>query len=230
MQIGCIEDSPLSEISLTDPSIIEPHIFLSRSIDLNNIFTHEIEVWIFDKNNNTVEILDGGISVNGLDLLVKYASITNAPYYSDNGEIDILLDSLYSVSIMLSDGEKYYASVRIQDNDLNLFNVPETHNHLQDLPVSWQEIDENIPMSISMGYYFGNSSKDGMGFKQIDIPEENLPLGYYDIPSAYLSDPEDIYHVSLTLTSRKNGTIDNEFKSGSYIVSNLSIKADCDIE
>ena len=59
--------SPLSDIGLTDPSLIRMNIELGKKRSSSSI-----EAVIYDKNSNFVELRDGSIAINGIPMEVNY--------------------------------------------------------------------------------------------------------------------------------------------------------------
>ncbi|NQU66317.1 MAG: hypothetical protein HQ510_00100 [Candidatus Marinimicrobia bacterium] len=227
----CTVDSPLSDLPLTDPSLIQPVISLERERSSYGNLSHSATVYLYDKNHNSIELMDGHVTLNGSTLPVKHTSFFGAPYYDATGLIDeVELGVHYPFIIFLSDGEAYSAHITVQENDLHELTLPSTHNHTEDMPISWQDIDQNDPLTVYLSYQYNSESGNGSGTHQLSIPSHNLGTGNYSISAYELSNPEGIYHVTVKLSSQKTGTIDSHFRSGRIISSRVSISGSCNIE
>ena len=107
---SCVQESALSDVDIDDPSIIKPVISIDKSINTNSIIYTNI-TWLFDKNNNSIELKSGEVKMNNIDMTLK-RGINNEPYYTIE-PFDILpfrLDYTYESEISLSDEEVYTKS------------------------------------------------------------------------------------------------------------------------
>ena len=126
---SCIEDSPLSDLEIVDPSLIKPEISLEREWINDGHLTTKITVFLKDKNSNTIVLEKGSVSVNGHTMQVEELVLTDGSYYTiDNSIVKVELDQLYTFVIELADGKQYEASITTQDIDLYELNLPPDYN------------------------------------------------------------------------------------------------------
>ena len=84
---GCKENSPLSDVELNNPALISPEITLSKHENELGRTNTELIVYLNDKNNNSIDLLKGGVKLNKKSLGV-HTEVGGAPYYSlDNVEV-----------------------------------------------------------------------------------------------------------------------------------------------
>ena len=223
---GCTQDSPLSDLDLTDPGLIKPDIKISRSIYTTGTTTFSHTVWIYDKNDNSVNIQNGKVSINNVELSLKKAVLSNAPYYSIDPAYSLPFEfnKIYTCDIVLSDGKVYSSTVKSRSADIDSFVVPSTHDRTKDLLLEWEPVDPNENIDISMFYNFRTDTSSGTGARDIQIP--NPQSGMALIPKSYFDASTHITDATFTLESNIYGTTDDHFRSGSKIsfIINISKK------
>lgn len=80
---GCSEDSPLSDIVINDPALLKPEIKITlHKNSEGEIIFQTINAFLYDKNNNTVQLKNGGVFVNGMALETKNMLFSSGKYYS----------------------------------------------------------------------------------------------------------------------------------------------------
>ena len=228
---SCTKDSPLSDLPVSDPSLIKPVISLERERNNSGSPDHTITVYLYDKNSNSIELMEGGVYLNGISVPVKHAGLWGAPYYDATDIINnIDLGGDYLFLIELADGTSYGANVTVQLNDLHTLTLPSSHSHSEDLLVSWESVDQLDPLNIFLNYQFTTENGSGSGARNIDIPSPMWGTGSCTISSSDLSNPPDIYHITIQLISTRTGAIDNRFRTGRRITSTLKISGTSNIE
>lgn len=216
--IGCIQDSPLSDIEIDDPSLIAPEIKLKRNRDENGILTSNIEVWLFDKNHNSIRLKNGDVRINDIPLDLTNAPLTNnAYYYSATGLINIEINTDYNFEIELSDGGIYTASVHTPENDLNSLNLPQNYTTNSDMVISWGTIYHYDEMKIKIENHYINSGNQGTETKKINIPPQYIPVGSYGIDKEFFTGTPGVNSTQITLTGKEYGNIDDRFRDESKI-------------
>jgi len=221
--VGISCSSPLSDTNVTDPSLLEPALMVSKAIDSTGAIIVQYTGDLYDKNFNLVTLQNGSVKINGYQMNLRTNLFGGQEYYlSDQSKVKFDTSTTYTFTLTLSDGTPYYGTVVSQSKDLTEFNTPTTQSRTQNMPLTWNGIDPNATMSIQMIYKFRTAaSKDTSGMKTFSIPSGSG--GYYTIGSSDLSTPQGIYEVDLTLISKKPGEIDSHFRSGSSITSELEI-------
>ncbi len=221
--IGLSCSSPLSDTNVTDPSLLEPVLVVTKSIDSGGARTVEYTADIYDKNLNLVTLQNGSVKIDNFAMNERADIFGGEEYYiSGESEVKFALSTTYSFTLTLSDGSQYNGTVKSQSEDLTEFNTPTSQSHTQNMPLTWTDTDPNATMSIQMLYKFSTDTSTGSGTKTIAI--SNPSSGSYTIGSSDLTTSQGkIYEVDLTLISEIRGTIDSHFRSGSYVASHLEI-------
>lgn len=221
--VGLSCSSPLSDTNVTDPSLLEPELVISKSIDALGARTVQYTADILDKNSNLVTLQNGNVKVDGFAMNLR-AYVFGGEEYDLLGESEVkfVLDTTFTFALTLSDGSQYYGTVKSQANDLFEFDTPSTQSHTQNMVITWMDTDPNAAMRIEMTSKFHTDTSNGTGFQTIQLP--NPTTGSFTINSSYFNGPQGtIYEVDLVLVSEIRGNIDSHFRSGSSTVSDLEI-------
>jgi len=59
--LGCKENSALSDVELSDPKLISPEITITKTLNNRGREQTELVVFLNDKNNNSIDLLKGGV-------------------------------------------------------------------------------------------------------------------------------------------------------------------------
>jgi len=216
-------DSPLSDEPLNDPSKISPTLTVERTYDNSKTLKGEAIAHLFDKNLNLVRIKDGGVYVNGTSLEL-YHYITGGPYYETAGNYPININTQYTITVKMSNGDEYDSVIETQSQDLHTFNIPATFNSTDDVQVSWGEIIPGYPMCIEFSYV----EDSGSGFVNVDVPEDSVDAVSYTIPHENFADLAG-KTVKAEIISEKFGTANEHFKTTASISSQFSVIVECHI-
>lgn len=216
---ACIEDSSLSDVEISDPSLIKPDISIKRTRGNDNLLETEIKVILWDKNLNAIELKKGSVAVNDKTMELKKMAITQAPYYTINSlNLPIELNTEYVFSIELADGEVYKASITTQQTDLNKLTFPENYSKSIDLEITWEGKETQNPLEIHLYGSYTNETV-GQTYNVFEPNEAEREAGTYKFPKLYLNKEEGIYKATVKLISEKIGQIDSQFQNGSKIYS-----------
>lgn len=220
---GCTQDSPLSDLDLTDPGLIKPDIQISKSTYSTGTISFSHTVWIFDKNDNSVNIQNGKVLIDNIELKLKKAIINNAPYYSVDPSYSLPFEfnKTYTCDIVLSDGKDYSSIVTSRSADIDSFVVPLTHDKSKDLLLRWGPVDPNEKIVLTMVYNFRTDTSSGTGVRDIQI--SNPQSGTALIPKSYFDASTHITDATFTLESNIFGTTDKHFRPGSKIHFTINI-------
>ncbi len=218
--------SPLSDVNITDPSLLEPQLVVTKSIGLTGNRSVVYTADIYDKNFNLVTLQNGSVKINGFNMNERANLFGGEEYYlQGESEVKFALDDTYTFTLTLSDGSKYYGKVTSQSEDLTEFVVPSSQSRTQPINVSWKNTDPNATMSIELVYKFSTDSSSGTGSQIINIG--NPASESYSIsPSVFTTTQGKTTEVDLTLVSKITGTIDPGFRGGSSTVCKLTIEKD----
>lgn len=204
--------------TISDPGKISPVIALSKYIDSNNSRSEVVRAQLFDSDLNAVQILGGGISVNDSAL-----SVTNIGYeFVVDSVAFIYADSLYTITIVLSDSQAYQCSVHAPQTDLTTIYAPDYQNRNAALPISWQGVDSIGPQVLDFYYYYEQNNQFYFGMLNYSIlaPE----IGVMSLGSNNLNLVPNISSVRLVLHYSMEGTIDPAFHSGGSIGVDFAIE------
>ncbi|MBN1951138.1 MAG: hypothetical protein JW801_08035 [Bacteroidales bacterium] len=230
---GCgPQNSPLSDIKLTDPSVLAPSIRLVQHIDEDGRESGSIEVWLYDKNGNTVELKDGGVRVNGKDMKVRQVQFTEAPYYSADRIIrDLEPGTTYDFEIILADGKAYKASIKTPEEKLDLLRVPDRHNRNEDMVISWEGIHGYDEMTVKLACYYDRDESQGIKTEDLNIPARFVTQGEFTIGREnFRLNEGEIYKAKVTVSGVQSGEIDKQFAPGSEISCRYSIEQEIKLD
>ena len=227
---SCMEDSSLSDVEITDPSLIEPDINLIRERDNSGRLKSSIIVYLWDKNFDAIELKKGNVSVNGHTMQVEKLVLTGGPYYTiDTSILKVELDELYTFTIELADGQKYEASITTQDIDLYELNLPADYSKLNNMDIIWKGYDIENEFQIQLTCDYRTSTSSGQTSNTL-IPDQNERIsGSYIISKSYFNQKEGIYKATVRITSKTNGTIDPGFRDNSKIYSYFIKESECNV-
>ena len=208
MLIGCKENSALSDVELTNPNLISPEIILSKHVNEFGRGETDLVVYLNDKNNNSIDLLKGGVDLNNTPLGV-HAELGGAPYYTlDN--IELIPKRKYGFNIRLADDKSYPCFVNSPDQALTDLSAPEYHNIHRPLLVSWGETNpKNSQYTLEI--------KSSEISRQYTLKPGVVRSGEHVISANFLSElcNESRTDVVLTLSSVTNGKTDPRFNGGS---------------
>jgi hypothetical protein len=110
---ACTTESSLSEEEISDPSLISPRFSVKRTKSIQSGTTSYLHTAVLkDAQGDHIELLYGNVTVNGVRL--KAFNLFGIPteYRLSSNDMKVELDSLYTYTIKLSDGQVYASSVR----------------------------------------------------------------------------------------------------------------------
>lgn len=227
---SCMQDSPLSDVEISDPSLIQPSISLYRTRDNSGILKTRIEVFLFDKNLNSVELKKGRVLVNGYVMQVKELPLTGGPYYTiDASLLKVELNKLYTFIIELADGKAYQGSVSTQETDIFELVLPKSYSRQNNMQISWLGHDISSDLKIELTCNYQTDIRSGQTNNSFTPKQQERSQGLYMIPSSYFNQEEGIYKATVTVTSKTTGVIDSRFRTYSVIQSIYIKESECNI-
>ena len=203
LMFGCKENSPLSDVELNNPALISPEITLTKHENELGRTNTELVVYLNDKNNNSIDLLKGSVSLNNKPLGV-HTEVGGAPYYSLD-HIELVPKRKYVFQIKLADDKIYPCTINSPEIALGDISVPEYHNMSSALVVRWGNLNKS-----GTDYYLELGNEDR-------TQEIRLKVGSYAIPSdvlALISNGQRS-DVLITMRSVTSGKIDPKFNGGS---------------
>lgn len=199
-------ESPLSDMILSDPSLLSPHIELKRVRNPYNQIIQTVEVLMYDQNGNLVELQQGGISMDKQNLELKYNG-WGGPYYVLGGNMPLFEPgSHHTISITLGNGKTYNSHITLPLTQLTKLILPPSHYNAKDLMIQWEGVDNAPKLLLWSG---SNASEYHTGC--IPIPDSNLLKGTYLLPKEELSFSGK---TIFDLQCYNYGTVDSNFTRG----------------
>ena len=227
---SCPGKSVLSEVDLTDPSIICPEIKLTRiryeDMKLNN----KIDVRLCDSKGDYVQLKNGSVSVNGHELGLR-ENILRVSYYTIyHKTLPVEANKEYEFTIVLADGKKYKAAIKTQETDLYQLNVPKKHKKGNDMEISWKGRITEAPLAIYLTCFTGSAGRPGNNYKLEPNKEEQKACKYLISKELFNNDIDTVTSVRIKLSSEKYGTIDSAFMPGAKIYSCFEVEKNCKLK
>ena len=212
--------SPLSNTDITDPSSLQPQIQVIKDTDsTGSIYNYRAD--LYDQHSRYVELKDGGINVNG-EQLILVRGVLGSYYLTDDHIVKYQLNTKYNFIITLSDHSQYTASVTTPSAELSNFGVPTEQDSTQSMKVSWVNPDTSATMYLTLVIYFKTDTSAGFQSSKVVIP--NPHLGTFDLPpSDFLAKQGKSTAIDITLHSEILGQIDSRFFFGSRAYSHQMI-------
>lgn len=211
-------ESALSDIEITDPSLLQTHFVVERTMLENGTVASSLHATIFDKNLASVELKNGHVKVNGQQMSV--GEILNiSTYYIPSATVDLNTD--YDFEVVLANGQIHTGTVTTQAKTFTSLTVPSTASVDSDLAISWTEVYAHDVLTISLGFTTPTDTVAGPTFT---LTPEQMTAGSFVIPKSNFSTPEGITSATITLNGAKYGTIDPKFRSGSATISRMRVE------
>jgi hypothetical protein len=200
-----IVESPLSDVAITEPGVLQIIALAERDLGPSNLTSTEFMVNVYDKHGEYVKVKNGNVTVNGMPM-------SNSIFgeYLRTGD-DITAKSTYTFTVTLSDGSKYSCHVQTPA-DLHKLNLPTSYDKKAALTVSWQSSDAAGQTTIGIA---GDTTSTQVG---VSPGQQSITLQ----PSAFAR-----FHggqrLRVTVTSTTEGHIDGGFMSTSRVSATFSI-------
>ncbi len=205
---GCKENSPLSDVELNNPALISPEITLSKHENELGRTNTELIVYLNDKNNNSIDLLKGGVKLNKKSLGV-HTEVGGAPYYSlDN--VELMPKRKYEFKIRLADEKEYPCTIYSPEKPLSNINIPEYHDMSTPLIITWGNLNQS-----GTDYYLEIRNDDR--FEEIMLSSILIKVGSFAFPPDLLAfiNKGQRGDIFITLKGVTSGKIDPKFNGGS---------------
>ncbi|GEM_PF-5619496 len=223
-------DSPLSDLILSDPSVLRPEILIKKETNSLGHTSFYGSVKIYDKNGDLVRLKDGVVSVNSVNLPLSGSEGTRGRFYELTSDA-LRFDSgqVVTVIIQLGDGEKYLSDVKAPDKDLSKMYLPESVSRSSNLVIRWEQISVSNPRTLFLRYYYKKSDgRAHSGEQTVEI--SNPSTGRYILNSGFFQIEPNIYEMFLRLISSSTGTVDTHFMKGGFINCQLVLTGSVEVQ
>jgi hypothetical protein len=110
------DPSPLSQVEISDPSLITPRFTVQKSKETYSgqvYYTYRAE--LLDAEGMRIELLYGYVTLNGIRMSVGDG---NSRYTLDSKKLAYRADEFYTFIVKLSNGQTYSSSVRTPKHEL----------------------------------------------------------------------------------------------------------------
>lgn len=211
-------ESALSDMEITDPSVLQTHFVVERTMLEDGTVISSLHANLFDKNLASIQLKNGQVKVNGQQMSVN--EIFNISiYHIPTATVD--LNTNYDFEVVLANGEGYSGTVTTQEKTFTTLTVPSTSTVDSDLTISWQEVYVHDDLIISVGLTSPFGSVAGPTFTLTDA---QMQAGSFVIPKSTFATPAGITSATITLTGARYGTIASEFRTGSSTISRMRVE------
>jgi hypothetical protein len=211
-------ESALSDIEITDPSVLQPHFVVERSLLSDGTVLGALQTTILDKNLASVELKNGKVKVNGQQMTV--AEILNiSTYHIPSATVNLNTD--YTFEIVLANGQSHIGTVKSQAKTFTTVTTPATSKADSDLPISWQDVYVHDALIISTNLITPTATVPGPTY---ELTTAQMQAGAFVIPKSAFASTPGITAVTITLTGAKYGTFDSKFRTGSSTISRMRVE------
>jgi hypothetical protein len=211
-------ESALSDIEITDPSVLQTHFVVERSLLNDGRIINSVHTTIFDKNLASVELKNGHIKVNGQQMSIT--EILNiSTYYIPEATVNLNKD--YVFEMVLANGDIHTGTIKTPEKTFTSLTVPPDNTVDSDLTISWSDVYVHDDLIISLNLTSPAGTVPGTTF---NLTPEQMQAGSFVIPKSNFATPAGITSVLITLTGANYGTIDQEFRSGSSAISRMRVE------
>ena len=215
---GCKGNSALSDVEISDPKLISPEIVLHDHVNKLGRRNTNLVVFLNDKNDDSIDLLKGGVSLNNTSLSVQ-TETGGAPYYT-LGNVKVIPNTKYSFLVTLADDKPYACVVTSPKETLSGLSVPEYHNMNSPLKITWNKFSPDRRSDFLL-----TISHDDVQQEEISLSSRDVRNGHYTISSGILRGINEGKRSDciITLTSSVSGKVDPKFNGGSVkIVHSIS--------
>lgn len=204
--LQCInEPSPLSDIPVSDPSVVSVSADLEYFSDQNSSFD-TMTAELMDKNGNQFSLLIGGCYFNGMEMHL-YEDDRDPFYYLTDNDISVQPCSTYIFSIMLADSVQYSSTINSPPVQNFKLKIPASFIWGEGLSLSWETINSNIAENEAVIFAGGH---------KIPIDSATLLKGEFTVEGKYFLGLPKPDSVSVDLHFERHGIAPDGFNRFFY--------------
>jgi hypothetical protein len=205
--------SPLSDVEITDPSIIRVKAFVEYTND-NGHTDKDIYVIITDKNNQTVKLKNGHVRMNGKELGLD-ESIRGYTYQYP-GKSDKVGPGTYRFEVELPDSSTYEGRVTYKAPLPQGFSAPDGWPADRDLEIEWQRPPMGWDVDFGYQLYLHGDAGPYPYSKSGDIGTEMRTSHTFRSKEFFDKDGKKaVNYIRLIMRFVREGQMAGEFLSGS---------------
>lgn len=206
-------ESALSDVEINDPSLLILEMEMYKSFDGETPDLQNLKVWVRDKNEQALTLLNGSVKANDVKLSIDRSMITKLPFYQSANAIEIDDGNNYIVDVELADGKSYSSSLSLPEGNISGIKGPNYHNKNEALTISWNKINSEYTAELTWDKQI---EKDTMtitkGGSMIISSQTEKVFG-----ADFFTDPDGVVSsVNFVITTNYNGKVAPEFRTESY--------------
>ncbi len=218
------QESALSDVEITDPSIIYVELELEKDIKFGTTTADRAIGRILDKNRYLTKLKNGSVWMNEQQLEQKTDPVLKLPYYSLIIDQGIGRNEQFDFEVVLSNGDTYQAEIVTQG--IKNVVIPESITVGDSMIISWENAGSDEVIKLYTRKTFESSSTPE---EQNIFTIENPESGQYVLPASFFEDKIQISSIKFTLESIKKGEISLAFRTSSYVRSLFYYEQTCTV-
>lgn len=200
----CRCTSPLSDVDITDFSIIGATITITKYLGGLPPAYNTVQVRINDKNGATVKIRNGGVTVNGTAMTYDSSTFVQC-YVIEN--YPVTKNTAYSFVISVSNGDRCTSTVTTPPAEFGTMTAPDSFGLSQGTTVTWTDVASGSPLDVKLIQYASSRSI----FERLGMPDSGRVVIQPVVDTTLAG------KATLSLTRRTVGIAAPQLRSGSSI-------------
>jgi len=222
---SCTE-SALSDVVVEDPGLMMLEMTVEKEMNAG-YSSEEVRVWVRDKNEQALSLLQGSVDVNGKELSIK-RNLANLPYYlAGEGVVQVSEGEKYDINVTLGDESIYTSSVSFPENNIRNLEIPDSHDPAKPLTISWNKLDPAYQATLSYQKQIQTDTTSTYKMNSVNLSAGQTSRTFP--PSFFTDGNNPVESVSFTLTTEIRGTVHDGFRSDSYLKGIFSASKTVDV-
>ncbi len=206
-------ESALSDVEISDPDLLILEMRMYKEYSGQSPVSQNLIVWVRDKNEQALTLLNGSVQVNGKKMTINRSLITKLPYYESGNTVDISDDKSYTVNVELADGETYESTIEIPKGNVTGIKAPSYHDPSQPLTVSWDAINRNYQAEFSWEKQIAQDTtvlKKSGSFVLSGESSKTFDPGFFVDPDG------EVTEVRFWIGTETTGNVNSAFRNESF--------------
>ncbi|MGB0430323.1 MAG: hypothetical protein ACPGLV_07600 [Bacteroidia bacterium] len=220
-------ESALSDVEINDPQLLIIEIDIDKSYAGEISDYENLKVWVRDKNEQALALLNGTIHANDVKLSVSRSPVAKLPFYETNNALPINDGQKYTVNVQLANGEVYTSSIDLPQQNISGIKAPSYHNRNEPLTISWNPINAayNAEFYWEKEVLLDSSSIIKSGSFKINGTTNKV------LEPSFFSDPDGrVGLVSFRIGTKYRGVVNQGFRNESYFDSEFWADATVELQ
>jgi hypothetical protein len=200
----CRCTSPLSDVDITDFSIIGATITMTKYLGGLPPAYKSVQARINDKNGASVKIRNGGVTVNGTAMTYDSSTFVQS-YVIEN--FPMIKNTTYRFIISVSNGDQCTSTVTTPPAEFGTVTVPDSFSLSQGATVTWTDVAQGSPLDVKLRQYSSNRYI----FERLGMPDSGRVVMQPVVDTTLAG------NASLMMTRSAIGNAAPQLRSGSSI-------------